>query len=606
MLTPARIATLLTGSGHKIPVTLSGDLVTDAIRTTNTDGDGRTPPDGSVGIYPAYSNLGTNGNAASNTTGWNTGGVGAISRITNDNKFGASAFKLIHSGSGASVQGGGVAGSPLTKTTYAMVAWVKGVGATIGKSVRIQMNETGGAAGGALINLADAVLTADYQLVYTIGKMAQADRTGITQYVTILSAASGDEVHFGGVLCGPASVVLPYAHTAGSTASKTAGRILVPTVGLNPTQGWVALRVRPSWTNSEAGGSVLWRPTMPVTLWQWKADVTNAITVTFDGGRLILTRTSPGGSDSAYAPFVPTRNVPFTVVAQWTSSGVAISVAGTALFRSFDTILADDFERADSSGGLGTAPTGQAWNRTGASLPRIASGRYTPDGTAAGNGYAGIDLGETPVIIGGITSYTASGQNTTLVSSLDSDFSLSNIVHLLLNDTGCNLQVRVAGGSFVGLLSYTYPTALATDGTQYPVWLALNGNTAAWMGADGSVFSVTDSRIGAVQGRYCTFETSSNGSGSFSRWESVYGYRSATAYPGNAHIPTGLPSTADIGSSAGTANHACGDILWVAFGKGRCTDPVARMLGVLLSDPSVDRFPESLQLVGLWNGSQAA
>src|SRR3990167_6344341 len=88
------IPSLLGGGPVYVPddLTFTGGLITDAVRTTAVEGDGLTPPAG-VGIWPAATNLVTNGGFETNTTGW-VGTGGAINRYTSAAKFGTASARV--------------------------------------------------------------------------------------------------------------------------------------------------------------------------------------------------------------------------------------------------------------------------------------------------------------------------------------------------------------------------------------------------------------------------------------------------------------------------------------------------------------------------------
>src|SRR4029077_10532410 len=85
-----------------------GNEITDATRIANTQGDGRTPPDSSFGIWEATTNLCTNGGFETNTKGWvaySPRDTATLTRDTSQAKFGTASLKVITTTGGGSTPG---------------------------------------------------------------------------------------------------------------------------------------------------------------------------------------------------------------------------------------------------------------------------------------------------------------------------------------------------------------------------------------------------------------------------------------------------------------------------------------------------------------------
>lgn len=163
--------------------------------------------------------------------------------------------------------------------------------------------------------------------------------------------------------------------------------------------------------------------------------------------------------------------------------------------------LYDDFERADTVSGLGTAPTGQTWAVSGASLPRILSGQMTNDG--GGAGYSYVQLSRKPARMAAQIQFGAgaAGGVAGLIAGID--WSLENMCHLVWGSTEWYFQVREAAGAFVSLASGVY--ALAPD-TPYSVGVRYMGSQAVIELPDGTEVTVTDSRIARLNGKFLIYE----------------------------------------------------------------------------------------------------
>ncbi len=154
------------------------------------------------GVPIESNNLAANGSFETNTTGWADSAQGVIART------GAQAYRGSFSGSVTSSGAGSNAvttsgsnnmdGAPLSQTPRTIVVWALGEGATIGKTLTLTVNETGGATGTALLGGTAAqtiVLTSAWQRITFTGTPTQADRTGVNTTISV-PAAAGAEVYY--------------------------------------------------------------------------------------------------------------------------------------------------------------------------------------------------------------------------------------------------------------------------------------------------------------------------------------------------------------------------------------------------------------------------
>src|SRR5207249_2468814 len=114
-------------------ITFSGSEITDTVRSTNTQGDGRATPDSSTGIWDGTTNTITNGGLETNATGWTAwyGTTSTLSRDTSNAKFGSASLKLVSTGTdGGSTSnppwiGAYISAALSTNAQYAASVWVK-------------------------------------------------------------------------------------------------------------------------------------------------------------------------------------------------------------------------------------------------------------------------------------------------------------------------------------------------------------------------------------------------------------------------------------------------------------------------------------------------
>jgi hypothetical protein len=227
-------------------LTLSGNEITDLMRATGIQGDGRAVP-GGVGIWEGTTNLCTNGGCETNTAGY-TPAIATLPRITSDFKFGAACQTPTSTGAGAFGWSwfNAVTGAPLAQLVYSFSVWVKGSGATIGKTLTFQGNESGGAFGDAVIGgtaQTTVVLTAAWQRVAVTGTITRADRTNLYVLARVTAAGAGEVYLTDGVQFEQKGLASPYVETNGATAARAASRVRAPSALVTAPQGWFASRI---------------------------------------------------------------------------------------------------------------------------------------------------------------------------------------------------------------------------------------------------------------------------------------------------------------------------------------------------------------------------
>ena len=188
-------------------------------RSTNTEGDVRSVPDSSVYIGPGFVNDIVNGNAAVNTTGMSLyNGATGLTRITSDSKFGGTAFEFTYNGGAGEALGTTTPFSVVASGLYAGGAWVK---LAVGDTAWIQYQGSGG----GVINGGPFTGTGDWQDITLAGAVGATDVTG-SLFILVTAGTTGAK-RAGGIRFGQAAGVVPYVHTAGSTVTKTAGRLAI-------------------------------------------------------------------------------------------------------------------------------------------------------------------------------------------------------------------------------------------------------------------------------------------------------------------------------------------------------------------------------------------
>jgi len=328
MRTALRKALGTSGPAYRT-LTTSGFEITDASRALGVEGDGLLN-DGSFGIWEETENLCINGGVETNLVQWSDNGVGVVSRVTTEHKFGTASVKVTSSGVGENrtlVQW--FSGSPITQVARTMNIWVKGEGATIGKTLSLNTNESGGVQSDASLGgiaPATVVLTAEWQRLQHTGTPTQADRVLLYSFLEVTAAGASEVYYADGFQGETGSVATPYVVTDGATATRNAARVQVPVAGLfTPTQGWMAVRLVMGWANTAD-------PSGNPVVFDWRDDANNLLQLRFDttGNTWELQRRNTGGTGEVALADTFALNEAVTVIAAWDALNLKVSVNGGA------------------------------------------------------------------------------------------------------------------------------------------------------------------------------------------------------------------------------------------------------------------------------------
>jgi len=344
-LGPGEVCRALYRSFAAALLTLSGNEITDALRTLGLQGDGRTPPDSSVGIWEATTNLHPNSDAASNTTS-HTPFNSTIARVAGG-KFGPFEIQVTSSAAGGAFDfydhtiGGATAGRIFSETV-----WVKGIGSTIGTTLSLRLHERGGAQPVA-ITTATIVLTGSFQRLTVSRTVVENDRTAIRHEITWTAAGAGEVVAAGGYQIEEKRIPTPNVRTDGASATRAAARVQALASLLDETQGWVAFRLRMGWGTSVEPYGGAGFPELLI----WGDDATHVISIFYDeaNNRFEARRNNGVGASGAQGAAVSfAKGDSVTVVAAWTATQIKISVNASAfaslLSSTVPTLAATTFD----------------------------------------------------------------------------------------------------------------------------------------------------------------------------------------------------------------------------------------------------------------------
>ncbi len=313
--------------GGTLPVTASGNEITDATRYTATSGDGRAYADSSVGIWTGTTNLVPNGSFETNASGWSATNGATLTQDTAQAIFGTHALKVVTTsgaGDGATTTTGGSGMAASAGTVYTASVWQYGTAAlTLGIAwyngasllSTSTLNFTGSGA------WARRVLTAT----------APASTTNASLQVTV---QSGGVVTYwlDGAQFEAQGLATHVVATNGSSASRGNGRLQLGSGVLTGSQGWFATLVRPGYPSTSL-------PTTTVSLQDWTASSTSYVRLTLGtGGTATVAWAGTGGTVTAHAPASWSAEATVLVAGQWGPNGAQVAVNSVAFTTTAGTV----------------------------------------------------------------------------------------------------------------------------------------------------------------------------------------------------------------------------------------------------------------------------
>lgn len=318
----ASLIPILFKSKKYTALTLSGNEITDASRPLGLAGDGRLN-DSSFGIWPAATNLCTNGGFETNTTGWIFGGLGSLARSAVQAEFGSWSGRIIPLGQndGAHIDPAVVAG-----TIYTQSVWVYRT--TLADNWQVW-------AWGSSTRQTNASVTWVLGWNRAIVSFTAAVGETSNQILVInTSAVPTETVYVDGAQLETGSVATPYIETDGATAARSVARVQVPVAGLfTSTQGWVAARLRMGWADSSM-------PNAAPFVFSWGDDTgTTYIYCLIQGSQWQFRRRDGDAGFEGVAPAASFSAGDYqTIICAWTNAEVKASPNGAAFTSAASTM----------------------------------------------------------------------------------------------------------------------------------------------------------------------------------------------------------------------------------------------------------------------------
>lgn len=307
-------------------LTFSGNEITDATRTTNTQGDGVSPPDNSTGIWEGTTNSIINGGFESNTTDWTealgSGATGSLTRITTDSKFGTASGDFQETNTGGSYdvfenKYYSYASSPYFNTAdqYTLSFWARLNAGANNWYVAI----VDGNASNYVTGAHDFTPTSTWQRFSFTFTPALAGNQPVI-YFAMTNQVSTSDLHIDGLQLEQKAYPTPYVDTNSTTASRGAARVQAPVADTNITQGWFATRVRMDEASTAGVNSYLGSV---------QIDNNDRIAMHANGSTWTIANFTSGTNNGvASSTLSYTAGQLVTAVFTWTSTTVSVSLNG--------------------------------------------------------------------------------------------------------------------------------------------------------------------------------------------------------------------------------------------------------------------------------------
>ena len=287
-------------------LTLSGNEITDYVRTLPDQGDGLTN-DGSTGVWPAATNRAINSNFKTNTTSFID--VGATTTRETSGLVGAdttrgstvTANAATAEGTSQLISGGAAS------TQYTFSMWLAGTG-----TVKLYISDTvAGKQLGSQITL--SATPTKYSVTATTGAASANWTVGFET-----DSQQAITVTHGRWMAQTGAIAMPHVLTDGATAASSLGKLQVPVKGLFTTEyGGVALRIR-------AGHSLA----SVHNFFSWFINANNRLDGDYHTGAFRCTSVNGGvGGDATQLVTVVAGDL-LTFIIGWTPSLVYVSVNG--------------------------------------------------------------------------------------------------------------------------------------------------------------------------------------------------------------------------------------------------------------------------------------
>jgi hypothetical protein len=307
-------------------LTFSGNEITDALRTTNAQGDGRAV-ESSVGIWQTATNRILNGGLETNIASISTAGAPTtLARDTTQHKFGTASLKIVtHAATGDGPYFGSATGLAMAAgTKIAGSVFLLGNAGGELVSLTLRINNTDATV--TDVTIAQSPLTTGWNR-FSLSNTVAVGKTGDSVSLWVIGRNASVITFFVDgvqVEIGP-SYPTPYIHTDGAAVTRGAGRIRMPATTFDETTFWGAFRIRYGMASTDTFSD------NPPMLFDWYDSGTNRIDfgLTSTPKWAVDRITGAGATNASSATQTFARGDLATVIFAMTPTAVKVSVNGT-------------------------------------------------------------------------------------------------------------------------------------------------------------------------------------------------------------------------------------------------------------------------------------
>jgi len=403
-------------------MTFSGNEITDVVRSVHTQGDGRQPPDSSMGIWEATTNLMPNGGGETNSNGFINNQHLTVSRTTTVSKFGTAAFQGTTTTTGTwSAEWRQTDGNTLISATagntYTFSMWSEAASnyGTRAATINIVWCSTTPCSGGNIISTSTVNISnlSTSWTRYSVTGTAPATTTIVRPtFTSDGSPGTGETNYFDGVQFEQKSISTPYVETSSGTVARSAASITAPASNLNATTGWFAARIRMGYSSANAAAVKTEQGNTDERIFEWVTDSNTRLAIVIPGTNAIQIYRTIGGVQTSVSTASLSWNAGdiLTIVGAWDATKIYISANAS----SFASGAASPSAPTGATFNIGSSPLGSSgdldsdvlWAAAGTGSLNTSS---TTDVTALYN------YGNSDPTLSGLTSLNSGAANPTFV-----------------------------------------------------------------------------------------------------------------------------------------------------------------------------------------------
>lgn len=459
---------LLNGAGQQLayvnvdtaPITvpttgavLAGNEITDSVRNAGISGDGLSVPQATTGIYPAVTNLLLQSNHP-NTSPWSKSGLSVVEGNATDANGNPTASTVTLANS-TDTLGQSLTGLTAAKV-YVVSWWAKRGTATDAKY--LIHDDSNNANIVAATSYYSSINSSTWTRV-VIAFTTPAGCTAVTVYPLNNSGVTGTvllwwaQLELSQAAATANAVATPYVNTAGTTATRPAGRIQLPTVGLNQAQGAFIAKFTLDYATAH-----LPDPGGIMSVFEWANGFPHWLSAYMQANQWRLQRYDGVAPDTAVSVAVnEAAGTTVTLVGVWTPTSVSLSFNGGA----FTTVAGTHIPPIAGGtqldlGGMYVIQSGPGSGYARFAYAAFFSGVLAATDIATINAYSGVPALATLALLAGGAANPQLLWNGAYPSVVATPSGFSNLNGTKLDTLGIGVQPQV------GVQSYNRPVTTST------------------------------------------------------------------------------------------------------------------------------------------------